>query len=184
MQLTSTQSLPVDQAKAWSALNDIELLRSAIPGCESITPTAQDEYEVQLMAAVGPVKARFKGKLRLTDIVPPQSYTIHFEGQGGAAGHGKGSAAIRLEPKGANETLLHYDAKASVGGRLAQVGSRLVDMAAQKMAGEFFSTFSEKLRERHAAPSEAPAPAAPAGLWARLVAWWKKVLGQGGGATR
>ena len=177
MQLTSTQSLPVDQAKAWAALNDIELLRSAIPGCESITATGQDEYEVQLMASVGPVKARFKGSLRLADIVPPQSYTIQFEGKGGAAGHGKGSAAIRLEPRSASETLLHYEAQASVGGRLAQVGSRLVDMAAQKMAGEFFATFGERLRERYGAPAEAP-PAVPAtGWWARLVAWCRRSFG-------
>ena len=184
MQLTSTQSLPVDQAKAWAALNDIELLRSAIPGCESITPTGKDEYEVLLMAAVGPVKARFKGKLRLADIVPPQSYTLQFEGQGGAAGHGKGSAAIRLEPRTAAETLLHYEAQASVGGRLAQVGSRLVDIAAQKMAADFFAAFSEKLRERYGEPvAEAAAPA-PLGWWARLVAWFKGRLGASRGAAQ
>lgn len=178
MELNSTQLLPVDQAKAWAALNDIELLRTAIPGCETITGTGDNEYEVFVNAAVGPVKARFKGKLRITDIAAPVSYTLHFEGQGGAAGHGKGQAAIRLEPQGANETLLHYTAKASVGGRLAQVGSRLVDMAAQKMAGEFFESFSAKRVERYGAPAPA-APAAQPGLLARLVAWLRGLFGGG-----
>ncbi|MBL8349715.1 MAG: carbon monoxide dehydrogenase subunit G [Burkholderiaceae bacterium] len=181
MELNSTQSLPVDQAKAWAALNDIELLRSAIPGCETITATGENEYEVHVTAAVGPVKARFKGKLRLADIVPPVSYTLHFEGQGGAAGHGKGQAAIRLEPKGPAETLLHYTAHASVGGRLAQVGSRLVDMAAQKMAGEFFEAFGARLVERYGVAAPA-VPAAPPGLLARLLAWLRGLFG--GGADR
>jgi hypothetical protein len=179
MQLTSTQPLPVGQALAWAALNDTELLKSAIPGCESITATGDNEYEVHITAAVGPVKARFKGRMRLADVVPPQSYTLHFEGQGGAAGHGKGQAAIRLEPKGEHETLLHYEAQASVGGRLAQVGSRLVDMAAQKMAADFFATFGEKLRERHGVPAAEPAPA-PAGAWARFVAWLRRAFGGAG----
>lgn len=181
MQLNNTQSLPVDQARAWAALNDIELLRSAIPGCETITATGENEYEVHVTAAVGPVKARFKGKLRLADIVPPVSYTLNFEGQGGAAGHGRGQAAIRLEPKGPAETLLHYTAQASVGGRLAQVGSRLVDMAAQKMAGEFFEAFGARLVERYGVAAPA-APAAPRGLLARLLAWLRGLFG--GGADR
>lgn len=186
MELNSTQSLPVDQAKAWAALNDIELLRSAIPGCETITAAGENEYEVFVTAAVGPVKARFKGKLRLADIVAPVSYTLYFEGQGGAAGHGKGQAAIRLEPQGPAQTLLHYTAKASVGGRLAQVGSRLVDMAAQKMAGEFFEAFSARLVERYGvlAPAEAAAPATPPGLLARLVAWLRGLFGGGAGRAR
>ncbi|MBI5716658.1 MAG: carbon monoxide dehydrogenase subunit G [Burkholderiales bacterium] len=180
MELNSTQVLPVDQAKAWAALNDVELLRSAIPGCETITATGENEYEVHVTAAVGPVKARFKGKLRLADIVPPVSYTLHFEGQGGAAGHGKGQAAIRLEAQGAAGTLLHYTAKASVGGRLAQVGSRLVDMAAQKMAGEFFAAFSARLVERYGVPVPAAAAARP-GVLARLLAWLRGLFGAGTG---
>jgi len=178
MELKSTQSLPVDQAKAWAALNDIELLRSAIPGCETITGTGENEYELFVTAAVGPVKARFKGKLRLADIVAPVSYTLHFEGQGGPAGHGKGQASVRLEPVSAAETLLHYEARASVGGRLAQVGSRLVDMAAQKMAGEFFESFSARLVERYGVPAPA-APAPRPGLLARLVAWLRGLFGGG-----
>ena len=175
MELTSTQTLPVDQAQAWAALNDIALLQAAIPGCESITPTGENQFELLVTASVGPVKAKFKGKLRLENLVPPVSYTIHFEGQGGAAGHGKGSADIRLEPQGASVTLLHYAAKASVGGKIAQVGSRLVDMAAQKMAGEFFEKFSAELQARF--PAAVPAPPAPAGAWTRFVAWLRRLFG-------
>lgn len=178
MELTSQQALPVPQLTAWEALNDITMLQAAIPGCESITPTEANQYELAVMAAVGPVKARFKGKLRLEDIQPPQSYTIHFEGQGGAAGHGKGHATVKLEPNGPNETILHYTAHATVGGKIAQIGSRLVDMAAQKMATEFFTNFNEALIARHGAPEERPAPEAePDGVIARFVAWLKKVLG-------
>ena len=177
MQLTHQQTLPVGQQQAWEALNDVSLLQASIPGCESITPSGDNQYEVAIMAAVGPVKARFKGKLRLEDLQPPTSYTMHFEGQGGGAGHGKGSAQIRLEPRGARETVLHYSANASVGGKLAQIGSRLVDMAAQKMAGDFFTTFNAKLSERYGvAPAAAPA-AAPSGAWARVVAWLKRLFG-------
>jgi carbon monoxide dehydrogenase subunit G len=125
------------------------------------------------MAAVGPVKARFKGKLRLEDLQPPTSYTMRFEGQGGAAGHGKGSAQVRLESVSARETLLYYSANASVGGKLAQIGSRLVDMAAQKMASDFFTTFTAKLSERYGV---AAAPPPPAGAWARFVAWLKRLF--------
>lgn len=179
MQLTSQQTLPVGQAQAWEALNDITLLQSAIPGCESITATGENQYEALVVATVGPVKAKFKGKLRLEDLQPPNAYKLVFEGQGGAAGHGKGHAEIRLESTGPRTTTLHYTAHASVGGKLAQVGSRLVDMAAQKMATEFFESFNARLQERYGvAPVEEPAPPAPAGLWARLVAFLRRLLGR------
>ena len=178
MQLINQQTLPVTQAQAWEALNDVTLLQSAIPGCEGITPTGEHQYEVLITAAIGPVKAKFKGKLQLENLQPPTSYTLRFEGQGGAAGHGKGHADIRLEATGANETVLHYTAHATVGGKIAQIGSRLVDMAAQKMATEFFETFNAKLQERYAVVVvEAPAAAAPQGLLARLVAWFKRLFG-------
>ena len=179
MQLTHQQTLPVSQAQAWEALNDMSLLQAAIPGCESITATGEHQYEALVTAAIGPVKAKFKGKLKLEDIQPPQSYKLVFEGQGGAAGHGKGSAEVRLEAAGPRETVLHYTAHASVGGKLAQIGSRLVDMAAQKMATEFFESFKLKLQEKYGvAAAEAPAEAAPpSGLLARLAAWLRRVLG-------
>ncbi len=176
MQLTHQQTLPVGQSQAWAALNDLELLKEAIPGCESFTATGENQYEVLVMASVGPVKAKFKGRLRLENLQPPYAYTMRFEGQGGAAGHGKGHADIRLEPVGANATILHYAAHASVGGKLAQIGSRLVDMAAQKMATEFFETFNARVRERYGvAPAAAVAPAAPPGLLARIWAWLKRL---------
>lgn len=172
MQLTSEQALPVSQQQAWEALNDITLLQAAIPGCESITPAGDNEYDLALTAAIGPVKARFKGKLRLADLKPPESYTLQFEGQGGGAGFGKGSAAVRLEPKGPHDTVLHYSADAQVGGKIAQVGSRLVDMAAQKMAGEFFASFTAALQARYAPPATLGVAAQP-GLWDRLLLWWR-----------
>lgn len=178
MELTSQQALPVPQLTAWAALNDITMLQAAIPGCESITPAGDQAYEVVIMAAVGPVKARFKGKLRLTEIEPPQRYTIHFEGQGGQAGHGKGHASVRLEANGPNETILHYTAHATVGGKIAQIGSRLVDMAAQKLATEFFENFNQALMEKYGVPDELPPPEAePDGVIARVVAWLKRMLG-------
>ena len=180
MELASQQTLQVSQADAWAALNDISLLQQCIPGCESINPIGENQYEVMVMAAVGPVKAKFKGKLKLENLQPPHSYTLQFEGQGGAAGHGKGSAEVMLAPISAHVTQLNYKAKASVGGKIAQIGSRLVDMAAQKMAGEFFAAFTVKLEERHPRPAEAapaPAPAAPQGFFAKLVAAIKRLLG-------
>ena len=177
MQLTSQQALPVNQAQAWEALNDITLLQAAIPGCEGITPTGDSQYEVLVTAAIGPVKAKFKGKLQLENMQPPTSYTLRFEGQGGPAGHGKGTADIRLEPNGPTETVLHYTANASVGGKIAQVGSRLVDMAAQKMATDFFERFNAALQERYRAAPEPAAAAGPQGLIARLLAWLKRLFG-------
>ena len=179
MQLTNQQTLPVSQAQAWEALNDITLLQQAIPGCEGLAPLGENQYEVLITAAIGPVKAKFKGKLQLESLQPPTSYTLRFEGQGGAAGHGKGHAEIRLEATGPQETVLHYTAHATVGGKIAQIGSRLVDMAAQKMATEFFETFKAKLQQRFpvAAPAE-PAPvAAPQTLVARLLGWLKRLFG-------
>ena len=179
MQLTSQQTLPVSQAQAWAALNDTTLLQQAIPGCESLTPAGDHQYEVLITAAIGPVKARFKGKLQLENLQPPTAYTLRFEGQGGAAGHGKGNAEIRLEATGPRETVLHYTAHATVGGKIAQIGSRLVDMAAQKMATDFFETFNARLQERYAVVA-APVPAvaaAPQGLLARLRAWIKRLVG-------
>lgn len=178
MELTSQQALPVSQQKAWEALNDVTMLQAAIPGCESITPTESNQFDLAIMASVGPVKARFKGKLRLEDLQPPQSYTIHFEGQGGPAGHGKGHATVRLEINGPNETVLHYKAHATVGGKIAQIGSRLVDMAAQKMAGEFFANFNQALTEKYGAAEELPPPEGePDGVIARLVAWLRRMVG-------
>ncbi len=145
MELSETHTLPVSQQRAWDALNDTEILRACIPGCESIDPDGENAYAVVLSASVGPVKARFKGRMLLTDIEAPNSYTIVFEGQGGAAGFGKGNTHVTLEPEGDTATKLSYTATAQVGGKLAQIGSRLVDGAARKIAGEFFKRFGAQV---------------------------------------
>jgi carbon monoxide dehydrogenase subunit G len=181
MQLTSQQTLPASQAQAWEALNDTAILQACIPGCESLIDVGEGRYELAIQAAIGPVKARFKGKLALANLQPPTAYEIQFEGQGGAAGHGKGWAQVRLEPQGPAQTVLHYAAQASVGGKLAQLGQRLVDMAAQRMAAEFFSKFTTQLSERYPAPAQPSAPAMEApspspSLWARLCAWFARLV--------
>ena len=164
MQLTSEQKLPVDVPTAWAALNDVDLLKRSIPGCESLVATGEGAFEALVVAAIGPVKAKFKGRMQLDDLDPPHAYTIRFDGQGGAAGFGKGSARVELAPDAEAEgvcTVLKYSATASVGGKIAQVGSRLVDMAAQKMAEQFFENFRAALAENEAVrASAATAPAA------------------------
>ncbi|MGO4307694.1 MULTISPECIES: CoxG family protein [unclassified Cupriavidus] len=142
MEMNQTQRLPVPQQVAWEALNDTALLKQCIPGCESIEPDGENAYLLALTAAVGPVKARFKGRMALQDIQAPDSYTIQFDGQGGAAGFGKGTARVTLAPEG-DETVLTYAVQAQVGGKIAQIGSRLVDAAARKMADAFFTRFTE-----------------------------------------
>lgn len=145
MELTQTHLLPVPLQTAWDALNDPAVLQRCIPGCESITAAGEGgnpAYEVAMTAAVGPVKARFKGRMELTDMAPPRSYTLHFDGQGGAAGFGKGSSQVQLAPEGPTVTRLSYTATAQVGGKLAQIGSRLIDGAARKLADEFFQRFA------------------------------------------
>ncbi|MDQ0621374.1 CoxG family protein [Paraburkholderia graminis] len=155
MELTETHTLPVSQQRTWDALNDTEVLRACIPGCESIDPDGENAYLVALSAAVGPVKARFKGRMQLTDIDAPTSYNIVFEGQGGAAGFAKGNARVVLEADGDAATKLSYTASAQVGGKLAQIGSRLVDGAARKIAGEFFKRFSAQVGGDNASAAEA-----------------------------
>jgi carbon monoxide dehydrogenase subunit G len=145
MELSETHTLRVSQQRAWDALNDTDILRACIPGCESIDPDGENAYAVALSASVGPVKARFKGRMQLTDIEAPNTYTIVFEGQGGAAGFGKGNARVTLEADGESATKLTYTASAQVGGKLAQIGSRLVDGAARKIAGEFFKRFGAQV---------------------------------------
>lgn len=176
MQLSQQQTLPVNQQQAWDALNDTELLKLAIPGCESLTANGEHAYDVRVTAAVGPVKAKFKGSLRLDELNPPNSYVMHFEAQGGAAGHGKGKAQVRLEAKGPHETVLHYTVDASVGGKIAQIGSRIVDMAAQKTANDFFARFNAELAQRYGVAPVAEAKAG-GGLFARFLAWLRKLFG-------
>ena len=148
MEMTGEQLIPASQQETWEALNDPEVLKACVPGCESIDRLSDTEYQVLMVARIGPVSAKFKGKLVLSELDPPQSYSIAFEGQGGAAGFAKGGARVRLAPEGAS-TRLSYDVKASVGGKLAQIGSRLVDAAARKVADDFFRNFNQKVGELH-----------------------------------
>lgn len=144
MEMSGEQLIPATQKQTWDALNDPEILKACVPGCESIEKTGENEYEVRMTARIGPVSAKFKGKLALSDLDPPNSYSIAFEGQGGVAGFGKGGAKVQLAPEGHNTKLL-YQVKANVGGKLAQIGSRLVDAAAKKLSMEFFNAFNAKV---------------------------------------
>jgi carbon monoxide dehydrogenase subunit G len=153
MEMTGEQRIPASQEETWKALNDPDVLKACIPGCESITPVNENEYNVAMTARVGPVSAKFRGRLQLSDIKPPQSYSLTFEGQGGPAGFAKGAAQVKLVPE-KSDTLLRYDVKANVGGKLAQIGSRLIDAAAKKVADEFFQNFNDKM----SAPAEETVP--------------------------
>jgi uncharacterized protein len=143
MQMNGERTLPATQEQTWNALNDPAILKECIPGCESIDRISESEFALAMVAAIGPVKAKFKGKLSLADVNPPQSYNLIFEGQGGMAGFAKGGAQVALIPEGST-TRLTYAVNASVGGKLAQVGSRLVDGAAKKLADQFFARFQER----------------------------------------
>jgi hypothetical protein len=158
MEMSGEERIPATQAETWTALNDPEILKACVPGCESIERVAENEYQVLMVARIGPVSAKFKGKLALSELDPPNAYAITFEGQGGAAGFGKGSARVRLAPEGAG-TLLRYEVKASVGGKLAQIGSRLVDAAARKISQDFFAAFNATVGAQHGAgDTHAPGP--------------------------
>ena len=145
--MTGEQLIPASQQDTWKALNDPEVLKACVPGCESITKVNENEYQVQMTARVGPVSAKFRGRLSLFDLKPPHSYSLAFEGQGGAAGFAKGAAQVKLSSQG-DQTLLSYDVKANVGGKLAQIGSRLIDAAARKVADDFFKNFNGKMSEK------------------------------------
>jgi uncharacterized protein len=166
MELQGDRLIPAPLDKTWSALNDPDTLKACINGCESLERTGDDAFAALLAVKVGPVSAKFKGNLKLSNVMAPNSYTINFDGQGGVAGFGKGSADVALTAEGA-QTRLKYSARAQVGGKMAQVGSRLVDAAAAKVAEDFFKAFEAQL-----APAEAaPAPAAAAAGGNRAL-WW------------
>jgi hypothetical protein len=145
--MTGQELIPLPQAATWAALNDTALLRECIPGCESIEHVADDEYKIVMIAKVGPVSAKFLGKMTLSEMKPPQEYTIIFEGQGGVAGFAKGQAHVRLDPEG-ESTQLIYTVKAMIGGKLAQVGARLIDGVAKNIAAQFFKAFNERASAR------------------------------------
>ncbi|MDJ0948407.1 MAG: carbon monoxide dehydrogenase subunit G [Alphaproteobacteria bacterium] len=157
MDMTGEYRIAAPAQTVWDALNDPEILKQAIPGCQELNKVSDTEFNAKVKAKVGPVSAAFAGAVQLSNVNPPASYTISGEGKGGAAGFAKGSADVALAPDG-DGTLLSYKVHAAVGGKLAQIGSRIVDGAARKMADEFFSNFKAAL-EPEAAPAAAATPA-------------------------
>ncbi len=140
--MTGEVDLPASQQVVWTMLNDPEVLKGCIPGCQSLERTSENELEAVAKVKIGPVSATFKGKVTLSDIDPPNGYTISGEGQGGIAGFAKGGAKVRLTPNG-DGTRMTYDVEAQVGGKIAQLGARLIDGVAKRLADQFFASFAE-----------------------------------------
>jgi carbon monoxide dehydrogenase subunit G len=172
MDMTGEERIAAARETVWAALNDVEVLRQCIPGCESLEKQSDAEMTARVKLKIGPVSATFTGKVTLSEIDAPNGYRIAGEGSGGAAGHAKGSALVRLEDDGAGGTVLRYEARADVGGKLAQLGGRLIDATAKKLAGEFFGKFGEVVGPR---PREAEAAeGAEAGKPGLMSRWFGK----------
>jgi uncharacterized protein len=150
MEMTGEYRIPAAREEVWRALNDPNVLQRCIPGCESVEKLSDTQFTAKVVLKIGPMTAKFSGKGTLSDLDPPNGYTITGEGQGGVAGFGKGSAKVRLEPDGTG-TLMRYTADTQVGGKMAQLGARLIDSTSKKLADEFFGRFAAAL---------SPAPAA------------------------
>ena len=145
MDMQGSRQLAITQQQAWDALNDPAVLKACIPGCDKVESTGENQYAIGMSVKVGPVAAKFAGKITLSDIVAPKSYSINFEGQGGAAGFGKGNSAVVLTANDAG-CELNYTVHASVGGKIAQLGQRLIDGVAKSMAEDFFKRFDEGMQ--------------------------------------
>lgn len=195
MDMQASRQLAVTQQQAWEALNDPEVLKLCIPGCDKVEATGENQYAISMALKIGPVAARFSGKIKLDDLQPPVSYTLAFEGQGGPAGFGKGHARVALTPN-EDGCELAYTVNASVGGKIAQLGQRLVDGTAKSLAEEFFKRFDDEMRRRFPdtavgktiSEPQQPAPSAavqmsrtPVSAWTWVVAaavviaaaiWW------------
>ena len=157
--MTGEYRIPATRQQVWAALNDPQVLKDCIPGCDTLEKTDDTHFEATVTSKVGPVKAKFKGAVTLSELDPPNGYTITGEGKGGAAGFAKGGAKVSLNEDG-DTTVLSYEAQAAVGGKLAQLGSRLIDGTARKLADEFFTSFTERATQ----VPVAPAPGTPAAL--------------------
>ena len=162
MDMQDSQRIEAPRETVWGALNDPEVLKACIPGCESVEKIGDNELAAKVTLKIGPVKASFTGKVTFSNIDPPNGYTISGEGQGGVAGHARGGADVRLEADG-EATILHYTVKAEVGGKIAQLGSRLIDSTAKKLAGEFFEKFAEVVAP--SPESEGDGEDKPKGKW-------------------
>jgi len=175
MDMTGTQRIEAPREKVYAALNDIDVLKQCIPGCETIEKLSDTQMRATVTLRVGPVKASFIGMVTLSELDPPNGYTIAGEGSGGAAGFAKGGAKVRLEADG-KATILNYTAKADIGGKLAQLGGRLIDSTAKKLAGDFFEKFGS-IVGKPPAPAEAQAAAGTASK----EGWLAKILSSIGG---
>ena len=162
--MTGERRIPAPRGKVWDALNDPEVLKASIPGCDSLEKLSDHEMKASAAVRIGPIAARFAGRVELSDIDPPNGYTFSCEGQGGVAGFAKGGAKVALADDGP-DTLLSYDVKAQVGGKIAQLGARLIDATAKQMADAFFDRFTAILTppapEPVAVMPATPTPAAP-----------------------
>jgi len=188
MTMSGEATLPAARPKVWALLNDPEVLKACIPGCESLEKTGDNGFAAVAKVKIGPVAATFKGKVELSDIVPNVGYTIAGEGEGGVAGFAKGNAKVKLSDAEGG-TLLHYDVEANVGGKMAQLGSRLIDGVAKTMADKFFASFAEAAggaaAPAAAAPVAGPVPAPPSAAATSASAapqasptkksWWRRI---------
>jgi uncharacterized protein len=148
MELIDTASIHRSREAVWKALNDPAVLRQVVPGCETLEVIGEDRMRAQVTLKVGPVKARFTGEITFSDVVPPVSYVLTGEGKGGIAGFAKGTASVNLEEVGPDQTLLHYHARVDVGGKLAQLGARLLDSTAKKLTRQFFDDFCKVIAQQ------------------------------------
>ncbi len=171
MDMTGEQKIAAPRQVVWEALNDPEVLKACIPGCQSLEKLSDSEMKASVTLVVGPVKATFAGSVTLSEMDPPNSYLISGNGSGGVAGFAKGHAKVSLVDDGEG-TILSYTAKADVGGKLAQLGGRLIDATSKKLAGEFFNKFGEIVGPQPEADAAASADAKAKG------GWWKRWLGK------
>lgn len=173
MELKDSRQIAASRDMVWEALLSAEVLKQCVPGCQEMTGTPEQGFEAVVVQKVGPVKATFKGAVTLEDMIAPESVTISGEGKGGAAGFAKGGAKVRLEADG-DTTILHYDVEAKVGGKLAQLGSRIIDGFAKKMADQFFTNFQNALEDPDEDPDEETADRSED---AQKKGWFKRLVG-------
>ncbi len=180
MEMLGNRHLGITQQQAWEALNDPETLKKCIPGCDKFELTGDNTYAVALAVKIGPVSAKFQGKVMLSDIVAPDGYKLTFEGQGGVAGFAKGASSVTLRPAAEDGCELDYTVQAQVGGKIAQLGQRLIDGAAKSTADDFFKRFEDEMQSRYGPPPAAPdaaaeTAAAPAEKTGALAGFMRKI---------